>query len=186
MQFVFESMFDKAEDLLIEFVKLKDGKHLLKFRVDESFFVELGSMDVLKADVFVSVNIEKNVNLMQLHLGLNGFMTVECHRCLVDLPLEIDSKYRLFVNLDSHENLDIEYSDDGSELVYLKSHEFELSIAKSVFESCFLALPILRNCDESDEKPCNQIMIQKLQSLIVESTNEVDSRWDKLKQIKNK
>ncbi len=179
-------MFDKAEDLLIEFVKFKAGKHSLKFRINESFFAELGSIDVLKADVFVSVDIEKNVNLMQLQLGLNGFMTVECHRCLVDLPLKIDSKYRLFVHLDSHDKLDNEYSDDGTELIYLNSHEFELSIAKTVFESSFLSLPIMRNCDESTEKPCNQVMIQKLQSLIVESTNEIDSRWDKLKEIKNK
>jgi methenyltetrahydromethanopterin cyclohydrolase len=49
------TMFDKAEDLSIEFVKLKDGKHVLDFRVDETFFEELGSKEVHKADVSVAV-----------------------------------------------------------------------------------------------------------------------------------
>ena len=84
-------MFDKAEDLIIEFVKLKDGKHTLNFRVDETFFEELGSKEVYKADVNVQVLVDKNVNWMHCHLDIHGTLTVDCHRCLVNIPMGIES-----------------------------------------------------------------------------------------------
>ena len=121
-------MFDKAEDLIIEFVKLKDGKHSLNFRVNEAFFEELGSAEVHKADVEVQVLVDKNVNWMHCHLDIHGSMTVDCHRCLVDIPLGIETKYLLIVKLDSHETVDVDHEDEGVELIYLRPHDFELSI----------------------------------------------------------
>jgi uncharacterized metal-binding protein YceD (DUF177 family) len=180
-------MFDKAEDLTIEFVKLKDGKHTFNFRVNEKFFEELGSVEVYKADVQVQVLVDKNVNWLHCHLDINGFLTVDCHRCLVNIPMEISTKYLLIVKLDSHETEDVDHEDEGVELIYLRPHDFELHIARPVYESSLLALPMIRNCDELDIKPCDQAMIQKLNDLSGETTDEVvDARWDKLKQLKNK
>ena len=179
-------MFDKAEDLSIEFVKLRDGKHELGFRVDESFFEELGSTEVYKADVSVSVEVDKNTSWMHVHLRMSGTMNVDCNRCLVELPLAIETKYLLIVKLDSQEDADTDHEDEGVELIYLKSHEFKLNISQPVYESSLLALPMLRNCDEIDSKPCDKAMIQKLETLNGSTTDDVvDARWEKLKQLKN-
>jgi uncharacterized metal-binding protein YceD (DUF177 family) len=186
LPFVLVAMFDKAEDLSIEFVKLKDGKHALGFRVDETFFEELGSKEVHKADVSVEVEVDKNVNWMHVRLHMTGSMTVDCHRCLVPLPLAIDAKYLLIVKLDSQEEAVTEHEDEGVELIYLRSHEFKLSISQPVYESSLLALPMIRNCDELEIKPCDEAMIQKLETLNGSTTDEVvDARWEKLKQLKN-
>lgn len=179
-------MFDKAEELRIEFVKLKNGKHDFNFRVNESFFEELGSTEVKNADVVVQVLVDKNVNWMNIQLVISGKLTVECHRCLVDLPLAIETKYLLIVKLDSHETADTEHESEGIELIYLRPHDFELQIAQPVYESSLLSLPMLRNCDELEHKPCDQAMIQKLNEFNdVDSSFEVDARWEKLKQLKN-
>jgi uncharacterized metal-binding protein YceD (DUF177 family) len=187
LPFVLVTMFDKAEDLIIEFVKLKDGKHSFNFRVDKTFFEELGSAEVHKADVEVEVLVDKNVNWMHCHIDIHGSMTVDCHRCLVDIPLGIETKYLLIVKLDSHETVDVDHEDEGVELIYLRPHDFELSIARPVYETSLLALPMIRNCDDLEIKPCDQAMIQKLNTLSGETTDEVvDARWEKLKQLKNK
>jgi uncharacterized metal-binding protein YceD (DUF177 family) len=62
-----------------------------------------------------------------------------------------------------------------------------LSIAQPVYETSLLALPMIRNCDEMETKPCDEVMIQKLETLNSDSTEEpeVDARWEKLKQLKN-
>lgn len=180
-------MFDKAEDLCIEFVKLKDGKHSLDFRVDEAFFESLGSTEVQKADVSVVAEVDKSANWMNVRLLMSGSVTVDCHRCLVALPMQINTKYLLIVKLDSQDESDKDHEDEGVELIYLRPHEFSLSISQTVYETSLLALPMIRNCDEMDSKPCDQGMIQKLETLNSESSeeNEVDARWEKLKQLKN-
>jgi uncharacterized metal-binding protein YceD (DUF177 family) len=61
-----------------------------------------------------------------------------------------------------------------------------LSISQPVYESSLLALPMIRNCDELEIKPCDKAMIQKLETLNGSATDEVvDARWEKLKQLKN-
>lgn len=187
LPFVLVAMFDKAEDLCIEFVKLKDGKHNLDFRVDETFFDSLGSKEIHKADVCVAAEVDKASNWMHVHLRMSGSLTVDCHRCLVALPMQIDTKYLLIVKLDSQDESDRDHEDEGVELIYLRPHEFALSIAQTVYETSLLALPMIRNCDDLDFKPCDQAMIQKLETLNHESTEEpeVDARWEKLKQLKN-
>lgn len=187
LPFVLVTMYDKAEDLYIEFVKLKDGKHLLDFRVDELFFESLGNTEVYKADVSVCAEVDKTSNWMHVKLEMKGRITVDCHRCLVALPMEIATKYLLIVKLDSQEELGTEHEDEGVELIYLRPQEFKLSIAQPVYETSLLALPMIRNCDEMNVKPCDQAMIQKLEALNAESTDEeiIDARWEKLKQLKN-
>lgn len=186
LPFVLVAMFDRAEDLNIEFVKLKDGNHAFDFRVDETFFESLGSKEIHSADVSVSVDVEKNVNWMHIHLFISGNLTVDCHRCLVSLPLAIETKYLLIVKLDSHEEADTDHEDEGVELIYLRPHEFTLNISQPVYESSLLALPMLRNCDELEIRPCDKGMIEKLETLNGKATDEiVDARWEKLKQLKN-
>jgi len=187
LPFVLVTMYDKVEDLCIEFVKLKDGKHNLDFRVDESFFESLGSTEIHNANVQVDVEVDKSTNWMHVRLRMRGSLTVDCHRCLVALPMQINTKYLLIVKLDSQDEADKDHEDEGVELIYLRPHEFKLSIAQPVYETSLLALPMIRNCDEMDSKPCDQAMIQKLETLNSDSADEdvVDARWEKLKQLKN-
>ena len=93
----------------------------------------------------------------------------------------------VIVKLDSQEEADTDHEDEGVELIYLRPHEFKLSISQPVYETSLLALPMIRNCDEMETKPCDEVMIQKLETLNSESTMDevVDPRWEKLKQLKN-
>lgn len=179
----------KTEYLVIEFVKLKDGKHELDFQVDRSFFEFFGNEEVEAADIKVQVEIEKSSNWMNLLLNIAGNIHLSCDRCLESVGFPIQTKYRILVKLDSVENTPTANEDQETELIYLKSNDYKLSVAQQVYETSLLALPMLRNCDVLESKPCNKEMLAKLNELRdspPDSEDSVDPRWLKLKEILKK
>jgi len=179
----------KTEYLVIEFVKLKDGKHELDFQVDRSFFEFFGNEEVEAADVNVQIEIEKSSNWMNLLLNITGSIHLSCDRCLESIGFPIQTKYRILVKLDSVEETPAANEDQETELIYLKSNDYKLSVAQQVYETSLLALPMLRNCDLLDVKPCNKEMLAKLNELQdspPDSEDSVDPRWLKLKEILKK
>jgi len=179
----------KTEFLVIEFVKLKDGKHELDFRVDKAFFEFFGNEEVQKADVSVFVNVEKSGNWMNLLLNITGSIHTTCDRCLESIGFPITTKYRIMVKLESNEETPADNEDQDTELVYLKSSDYKISVAQQVYETSLLALPMLKNCDLLDIKPCNEQMLNKLHELqdnSSDSDESIDPRWLKLKEILKK
>lgn len=93
------------------------------------------------------------------------------------------------VKLESTEETPDSNEDQNTELVYLKSSDYKISVAQQVYETSLLALPMLKNCDLQEEKPCNKQMLDKLQQLQNNSTDSedtIDPRWLKLKEILKK
>lgn len=179
----------KTEYLAIEFVKLKEGKHELDFQVDQKFFEFFGNEEVQQADLSILVDIEKSTNWMNLLLNISGNIHLSCDRCLESVGFPIKTKYRIMVKLDSLEDTPPANEDQETELVYLKSSDYKLSIAQQVYETSLLALPMLRNCDLLDTKPCNAEMLaklEKLQDTTSDSEESIDPRWLKLKEILKK
>jgi uncharacterized metal-binding protein YceD (DUF177 family) len=67
------------------------------------------------------------------------------------------------------------------ELIYIKPQETMVNIAQSIYETTLLDVPMLRNCDLLENKPCNKEMLNKLNELKQTGDGETDPRWDKLK-----
>ncbi len=180
----------KNDNLSIEFVKLKDGKHTVNFDAGKEFFEEFGNEDVKDASLSIVADIDKSSNWMHVMLHISGSISQICDRCLVAIPFPITTKYRLIVKLDGQGETVQDSEDQETELVYLRASDFKLSIAQQVYESALLALPMLRNCDDLDIKPCDQAMLSKLEKLQQvasdssdEDNGEIDERWLKLKDI---
>ncbi len=180
----------KNDNLSIEFVKLKDGKHTISFEAGKEFFEEFGNEDVKDATLLITADIDKSSNLMHVMLFISGSISQICDRCLVPIPFPINTKYRLIVKLDGQGETIQDSEDQETELVYLRASDFKLSIAQQVYESALLALPMLRNCDDLEIKPCDEAMLSKLEKLqqvssdsSVEDDGEIDERWLKLKDI---
>ncbi len=179
----------KTEYLAIEFVKLKEGKHELDFQVDQKFFEFFGNEEVQHAELSILVDVEKSTNWMNLLLNISGNINLNCDRCLESIGFPIKTKYRIMVKLDSLEETPPANEDQETELVYLKSSDYKLSVAQQVYETSLLALPMLRNCDLLDVKPCNADMLAKLDKLQANTSDteeSIDPRWLKLKEILKK
>lgn len=175
------------EYLSVEFVKLKDGNHTFKYQLDKTFFEYFGNNDILDADLNIELDIQKNQNLMIMDIFTIGNIYDTCDRCLSKIGLAIDADFKIIYHLNSSidSTNDTEIKDLNTDVVYLKPHEFKTNIAQSIYESSLMSLPMIKNCDELDVKPCDQGMLEKLER-INQGETEVDPRWEKLKNILNK
>jgi uncharacterized metal-binding protein YceD (DUF177 family) len=172
------------EEFDVEFVKLKDGLHEFNYRLEKKFFEVFGNEDVLKSDIAVKATLEKSVNLMNLSLQLKGRVEVSCDRCLVSLSMPIEAGHQMLYKLlpelnDSEQQI----HDDW---VILTQQDFKINLGQDCYETTLLSLPMIRNCDEMDTKPCNYQMLAKLNDLSGEGEGQTDPRWDKLKELLKK
>jgi uncharacterized metal-binding protein YceD (DUF177 family) len=169
------------QDLDVEFVKLKDGLHEFGCLLEKPFFEAFDNSDVLEASVQTDITLEKLPNLMHVSLHMKGYVSTSCDRCLEAVKLPIDTTYRLiYKQLVEGER---QTESDSLELIYLGTQEFRLNLALPVYETILLDVPMLRNCDELEEKPCNQEMLKKLNELNNSDSEVSDPRWDKLKDL---
>lgn len=172
------------EDFDIEFVKLREGFHEFSYHLGKSFFEAFEQGEVLDADIELVFELEKTPGMINLIFTAKGTLTETCDRCLTGIKISVDTSYRLIYKLGA-ESVGVK-EDDDSELINLPASEFKINPAPYVCETIILSLPMIKNCDDMDEKPCNQEMLSKLENLSEEESESSDPRWAKLKELLNK
>lgn len=163
---------------MVPFVKLKEGVHQFHFALGKPFFEAFENSDIWSANVQVDMELEKFPHLMNVTIAANGFVEVECDRCLTGIQMPINTKYRLIYKQGGKE-----IKADDAELVVLKPTEIEMDVSLPIYETVLLQLPMLKNCDLLNEKPCNKEMLEKLEKLKPTGEEQSDPRWDKLKDL---
>jgi uncharacterized metal-binding protein YceD (DUF177 family) len=102
---------------------------------------------------------------------------------LSKIGLPIEAEFKIIYHLNSnHESNENEIADLTTDVIYLNSVEFKVNIAQAVYESSLMALPMIKNCDDLEVKPCDEAMLKKLEH-INQGETQVDPRWEKLKTI---
>jgi uncharacterized protein len=182
LPFVLKDAFLGLEGFDIEFVKLKDGIHEFNYRLEKKFFEVFENEDVLASDIAVKAVLEKSANLMNLSLQLKGKVDVSCDRCLVPLSVSVDTGHHVLYKM-LPEVDEVQEHDDW---VVLTQQDYKINLGQDCYETTLLSLPMIRNCDELEIKPCNLQMLSKLNDLSGESEEQSDPRWDKLKELLKK
>ena len=169
------------EDYHIEFVKLKLGKHVFNLKADSSFFQSLENQDVLNADVNVQIEIEKHPTWMNVSFTTAGVIYINCDRCSVELPYPVNSQYQIL-----YKNAVDETQEDEEAVRYLHPSDYKIDLSIPVYETILLSLPMIKNCDNLDEPPCDDEMLDKLEQneTTPEDEQYEDPRWEKLKKLK--
>jgi uncharacterized metal-binding protein YceD (DUF177 family) len=171
------------EYFAIEFVKLQDGKHQFDYQLNSTFFEHFDNHDIQEAELTVELDIERNGNLMIADLFTSGIIFESCDRCLSKIGLPIESEFKIIYHLNSnHENNENEIKDLTTDVIYLNPVEFKINISQAVYESSLMALPMIKNCDDLEVKPCDEAMLKKIEH-INQGETQVDPRWEKLKTI---
>lgn len=160
---------------VIKFEHLGLGEHNFDFVADEKIFEGSGNEDIIKADFNIFLKLYKTGNMMNLDFNFEGIVTMPCDRCNdeMELNLEGDSKLVVKYGQSHHEDLD--------EMIVLEDHEHEFDLTQYIYESLSLLIPARH---VHDEKDCNQEILKALH--ITEeknSTENIDPRWEKLKNI---
>ena len=168
------------EFLKIDLKSLKEEETSLEFDLNDSYFEALDNAEVKKGSLHVSVSIRKATGFFELSFHTVGTIIIPCDRCLDDMEQPVETDNRLVVKLGS------EYSEED-EIIVVPENEGILDMSWFIYEFVALVIPI-RHVHAPGK--CNPAMTQALEELSAdrssdeESAQEIDPRWEKLKNLK--
>jgi uncharacterized protein len=169
--------------LSIPFKGLEDGWHNFIFNIDNKFFESFENSEIKKGNLKLSIDLYKSSHNLFLEYRSEGIVNIACDRCLEYFDLKLANSGKFYIKF-SNES---EVNDEGSITIFPKDDSVD--IKHYIFESIILSLPSQRMhpLDINGKSTCNKEMIKKLKiySSKKNKTKDIDSRWDKLKEIIN-
>lgn len=175
----------KMNDFLIPFIGLKVGKHQFEYHIDNAFFDAFEFDDYNDATIDVKVVLEKKSTMLEVNLQHSGTVNVACDVTGEDFDMPIEGSLRLVVNFGD------EFNNDNEELLILPHGEHQLDIAQYIYEMIVLSVPLRRVHPGVADGSLKSAALDKLNEISVtdedleseQEEEEIDPRWDKLKQL---
>jgi len=172
------------DQFTIPFLGLSLGEHEYEFQITNAFFEQEGFVDseIKSANAKVKVLLNKQETLLVLYFTIEATVGIDCDRCLISYSLPIQSQQKLIVKFDNEP-----YNDTDDVLVLPPSTSI-LNIAQPLYEYICLLLPYQRIPCESneDESLCDTEVLNTLVKYSMKNNEQIDSRWEALKNIKTK
>ncbi|HEX9152726.1 MAG TPA: DUF177 domain-containing protein [Flavobacterium sp.] len=178
---------NKTKEYLIPFVGLKLGKHQFEYQISNAFFEIFDYNEFQNSDIKVNVVLEKKSTMLELSLKHKGTVNVPCDLTSEDFDLPVKGKMKLIVRFGEM------YNNDNEELLILPHGEFEIDIAQYIYEMIVLSVPLRRVHPGVKDGSLNTEALKKLKELTIKEQKKehkqeqkeenIDPRWDKLKQL---
>ncbi|MFV5701640.1 YceD family protein [Flavobacterium sp. XS2P12] len=178
---------NKTKEYLIPFVGLKLGKHQFEYQISNAFFEIFDYHEFQNSDIKVNVVLEKKSTILELSLKHKGTVNVPCDLTSEDFDLPVKGKMKLIVRFGEM------YNNDNEELLILPHGEFEIDIAQYIYEMIVLSVPLRRVHPGIKDGSLNTEALTKLKELTIKEQKKehkqeqkeenIDPRWDKLKQL---
>jgi uncharacterized metal-binding protein YceD (DUF177 family) len=164
----------------IAFSGLNSGTHQFDFIIGNSFFEQVKDTEITGGSVSVVITMAKDERMMDLHLAIEGKVSVACDRCNEQMEMDVKGNERLIIKLGDRY---YEESDDV-QVIPDTAHQFDMS--PFLYEYIHLLLPIRRVHPEDDQgnSRCDPEIIRKLKEL--SESHMPDPRWEALNQLKKK
>ena len=172
----------KSKDFfIIPFAGLKQGKHNFSFSIENKFFKNLGYNEFNDVKLIAQVELLKKTTFLELSFFITGKVNVFCDISIEPFDLEINSESNFIVKFN---NSSESFSD---EIIFLPIGSHEIDITNHLYETIILSLPIRKiHPKVKDGTLENEITIKlkELEPKLENQSFENDSRWDKLKDLK--
>ena len=167
---------------LIPFIGLKIGKHQFEYTIDKKFFDGFSFDEFENCDVKVKVVLEKKATMLEVSFSHKGTVNVPCDLTGEMFDLPIKGKIKLVVQFGE------KFNNDNEELLILPHGEHQLDIAQYIYEMIALSIPVKRihpgvkdgTLQSEALKTLNELQVNEQELL---NKEEIDPRWDKLKQL---
>ncbi|MDT0687855.1 YceD family protein [Autumnicola psychrophila] len=168
----------------IPFVGLKLGKHQFEYDIDNEFFDHFEYDEFNSVDVKIDLLFEKKNTMMELTFKASGTVNVDCDITNEPYDQPIDSSLFLVIKFGN------EYNDEDEDLLIIPHGEYEVNVQQYIYELIVLSLPIKRVHPGVEDGTLKSDVLDKLEELSIdkkEKNNEedIDPRWDKLKNLLN-
>jgi uncharacterized metal-binding protein YceD (DUF177 family) len=164
----------------IEFVKLKIGSHNFNFEIGPTFFDLFEGSTLDQGNINVDLEFKRSESHFELQFKLEGKIGLSCDRCLDDISYPTSGEQLLMVKFDADRKNEVEEN-----IIYLSPEDTSLNVAQPIFEIINLSLPMAKYCEDAG-KECNEKMLEKIDGLRPDESEEIDPRWNKLKELYKK
>ena len=178
---------NKTKDYLIPFVGLKLGKHHFEYQISNAFFEIFDYNEFNNSNIKVNVVLEKKSTLLELVFKHNGTVNVPCDMTNEEFDLPIKGKVKLIVRFGDN------FNNDNEELLILPHGEYQIDISQYIYEMIVLSVPLKRIHPGVKDGSLQTEALTKLKELTIkelkkehkkeEKEENIDPRWDKLKQL---
>lgn len=171
------------EQFDIDLKGMVDDKLHLTYNINDEFFGMLESEDPARGKLTADVTIRKSMQAFEVTICCNGYVVVQCDRCLDDMKLKIDTEDVFMAKFGDEDD----YED---EVVTVSEIKGTINLARLIREFISLAIPIQHIHEEGE---CNVEMAEKLKEHTAHGLRDndeedngnrpVDPRWEELKKI---
>lgn len=161
----------------IKFSGLNFGEHEYDYQIDNQFFEIFDEEEPLNANLKLKLILEKQEKMLVLKFNIKGEIFLKCDRCNDEIIRTLDIEEVLYVKFGHHAG------EEDVDVVIIEEKEYEINIAQFVYEYVMVAIP-LKNVHKDGE--CNPKNLEYLEQHEIHIEQEIDPRWNALKEIKIK
>lgn len=176
----------KMKAYTIPFVGLKLGKHQFEYEIDNKFFEHFEYEEFNSVDVKIDLLFEKKTTMMELTFEASGTVNVNCDITNEPYDQPIESSLYLVIKFGE------EFNDDNEDLLIIPHGEFEINVQQYIYELIVLAVPAKKVHPGVEDGTLKSDVLDKLEELSLGNKNkekkdgdDIDPRWDKLKNLLN-
>ena len=177
-------MMKATNEFLIPFIGLKLGKHQFDFQINKAFFDNFDYHEYDNCDIKVTVVLDKKSTILELSFKHKGTIYVPCDLTNEMFNLPIKGKIKLVVQFGEN------FNNDNEELLILPHGEFQIDLSQYIYEMIVLSVPLKRIHPGIKDGTLKTETLDKLTELSVKKAKKevqqeenIDPRWDKLKQL---
>ncbi len=174
------------EKIIVGFSGLKNKEHDFFFNIGDDFFEYYHELGIQKGDLKLDLHLDKKETALYFTLNINGIVHLQCDRCLDFFKYQLDFDKLLYIKRSESVQEIVEESED---VLLLPMEAYEIDLTQYVYEFIMLELPIkkVHEMGVEDDNKCNHDMMQIYENQSSKQTeNEIDPRWEALKQLKDK
>lgn len=169
-----------APPYVVEISKLSEGRHALELHVTGELFAGVPEAEIQAANVRIDAVVDKTARHLDLHLHLQGTLTLACDRCLRPFVLPIDATQR---RIFSHDPATADAQDDT--ISYLPRAAHALDLTADVYDFVALCVPLRRVPADCPSDACSPEMLAYLSNETNDDTkDETESAF--ARQLKEK
>ena len=173
---------DKLRKYEVSFSGLKEGKNNFQFQIGTSFFELFDTeQEFTNPKIVADVLLDKHSTFLEFWVKTSGTVELVCDISneSFDCPIENEAKFLV--------KFGEEYDDSNEEVITIPQHDFAFNISQVVYENVTLAIPMKKispNLRDEDLEILNKFSVNEI--IEEEQREEIDPRWEALKQFKNK
>ncbi|MDT0294725.1 DUF177 domain-containing protein [Mesonia ostreae] len=174
----------KLKEFTIPFVGLKLGRHHYDYHINDTFFDFFEYEDFNDIDVKVNLEFEKKPTMLELDFHIKGHININCDVTNEPYNQPLENHISLVVKFGD------ELNDENEDLLILPHGEYEIEVQQYIYEAIVLGIPIKRVHPGVEDGTLDSEILDRLEELEPKigeekEENEVDPRWNKLKNLLN-